>query len=620
MPELSLSVSNVGGIDRFERTFSDPVTIITGSNASNKTSLLQALAFGLGRQTVPIRSGASEARVELEMGDRRVVRTAEKKRTGVTTAGDGLLADAEAVELFDRFACLFEFNDVRQAVREGRPVEELLKEPIDLNALESRRSELLNRKNRLKDDVGQLADVESELESRQRELSATRERIDDLEAELDERRERQLETTGDDEDLDQLHERRASLVHERKRYERQIEELEGAIDRLEGELAEKRSALESAREAAESTDIEALRAERDRIRSDLDDLVDRAEVLQSALTANREMLESTYTGILGRESTLTGDEITCWACGNEATVSEFEETIEELTELIERDKQRQDEDRPRLDELEDRIAAATETERQIGDLEAAVRDREASLETRRESLETKRESLAEIRAELTALDERLAEHESEQSDEMSALQDEIERLQTDLHAARSEADRLDAAVDDLQSKREERSQKQAEIDRLTDEITSLTARIETLEADLREGFNDAINDLIEVLDYKRIERIWLDGEFDLIVAREVDGVVRQDDVSNLSESEREMVGLMLALAGYVAYDVSDVAPVLLMDTLGAFDSERTAKLISYVAAETPFLVAAMLPDSAAAFDAVDVDPEVVTPTTETPPL
>ena len=620
MTVLSITISNVGGIKHLEQTFADSVTIITGSNASNKTSLLQALAFGLGRSTVPIRSGATEARVELRIDGREIIRTAEMTDTGIATSGEGLLEDREGVELFERFACLFEFNDVRQAVREGHSIEELLKEPMDLNTLEVQRSELLSQKKALKGEVSQLTDVEQKIESRRSELATTRERITELEAELDDLRNQQVESTGNDETANQLREERASLVHERKKYERQIDELEGAIDRLEEDLESAKATLKQAGTNAETDDIEQLRVEREKIRGDLDEIIDRVEILQSVLTANREMLNSSYTGVLGKDSSLVEDTVTCWACGNEVAESDFDETVDELRKLIERDKKRRNEYQPRLEEIEAKIDSVKQAQRRVSELESTVSDHEATLANRRESLETKRASLEELRDELSQLDEQLAEHESEQSTEVSDLQEQIEGLRVDLHATRSEADRLESTIEELEARQDERERKKAEIDQLTDEITSLTDRIQTLEQDLREGFNDAISDLIEVLDYERIERIWLNGNFDLIVAREVDSVIRKDEVSHLSESEREMVGLMLALAGYVAYDVSNVAPVLLMDTLGAFDSDRTAKLISYFANETPYLFAALLPDSAAAFNSATTENSVVTPMSGTPSL
>jgi hypothetical protein len=56
-----------------------------------------------------------------------------------------------------------------------------------------------------------------------------------------------------------------------------------------------------------------------------------------------------------------------------------------------------------------------------------------------------------------------------------------------------------------------------------------------------------------------------------------------------------MIGLVLGLAGYLAYDTHDIAPVLVLDSLGAFDSERTERLVDYFADRTDVLLAAVHP-------------------------
>lgn len=613
MTELSIEISNVGGIEHFEQTLSNPIAIVTGTNASNKTSLLKAVAFGIGRSTVPIRSGATEARVELQIGDERVVRAARPKGGGLNISGEALLEDSDDVKLFERFGCLLEFNDVRQAVREGRPVEDLLKEPMDLTNLEARRNELLQRKQDLKREINQLGDIEEEIASRESQLESKRERIASLEAKHDDLRERQNETVNDDDDAAELRERRVSLVHEQNELETQISELETAIERIKSEVEETKSELESAREVAESYDIDDLEARRNEILRDLDDITDRVEVLQSVLTANREMHHSSYTGVLGKETSLVEDTVTCWACGDDASASNFDETINRLQEIVERDKERRQTHQPKLESVKSDIDEAKEARSHVSNLEAEVRGLEGRLENRRESLQTKRESLESIHDDLNAVDEELSEYESEQETEVTDLQSEIEDVRIDLHAAQSEAQRLESSVGDLQEQLEERERKKADLDELSDEIVELSERIRTLEQDLREGFNDAINELIEVLDYERIERIWLDGEFNLVIAREIDGAVHKDNVEHLSESEREMVGLMLALAGYVTYDLSGIVPVLLIDTLGAFDDERTADLVAYFADETPLLLTALLPGSASAVDEASPESSVVNP-------
>lgn len=611
MSELSVAVENVGGIDEFECSFDSQVGVVSGPNASNKTSLLQAIAFGLGRSHVPIKNDAKEARVELEIDGKRAVRTARGTEHGTEVSGEGWLADGEAGELLDRFACLLEFNDLRQAVRSDDDFEQLLKEPIDLDALERKRADKLERKRSLQAEVEGLDDIDKQLDSTHEGLSDARERVAGLEAELEELRDEQTEVSTEDDEQQELRERRASLVSERNEYRSRMADLEDAIDRLDGRLAELDEEVDAARADAEQYDIEELKAEREETEEQLRDIEDRIDIFQSVLTANREMLNAPHRGALGQDSGLVEDTLTCWACGNEATESDIEATADRLQELVAADKERQREYQPQLSEIDERIDAAQEAKRRVERLESERRDLEQKRESRVESLATQREQLEAVRGDLAELDERLEAYADEQASEASGLAAEIERVGMELHTARSEVDRLESRVEELEDKHEQREEKSARIEALSGEITDLTERIENREQRLRSQFNEAMDDILSVLDYETVDRVWLDGNFELVIAREIDGVTRRTGIEHLSESERETVGLVLGLAGYVAYDVSEAVPVLLLDTLGAFDADRVAELIAYFAEESPRLVTALLPANADAVETHDIDHDLV---------
>ncbi|MFB6270837.1 MAG: chromosome segregation protein SMC, partial [Halobacterium sp.] len=99
-----------------------------------------------------------------------------------------------------------------------------------------------------------------------------------------------------------------------------------------------------------------------------------------------------------------------------------------------------------------------------------------------------------------------------------------------------------------------------------------------------------------------------DAEFDLHVVRaSEDGTAYEDTVDHLSESEREVTGLVFALAGYLVHEVYDEVPFMLLDSLEAIDSDRIATLVDYVGEYADFLVVALLPEDA---QAVDVDNRV----------
>lgn len=75
-------------------------------------------------------------------------------------------------------------------------------------------------------------------------------------------------------------------------------------------------------------------------------------------------------------------------------------------------------------------------------------------------------------------------------------------------------------------------------------------------------------------------------------------------MDTLSESEREVVGLVLALAGYLVHEVHTAVPFVLLDSLEAIDASRINDLLDYFSSYASYLVVALLPADA---DAIDVD-------------
>ena len=163
----------------------------------------------------------------------------------------------------------------------------------------------------------------------------------------------------------------------------------------------------------------------------------------------------------------------------------------------------------------------------------------------------------------------------------------------------------------------------AERDRLTerrkelqDELADLRTRIEQLEAEAVEEFNDHMETILGVLDYANIERIWIErteqtvregrrtvqrGVFDLHVIRSTEeGTTYEDLIGHLSESEREVTGLVFALAGYLVHDLHESLPFIVLDSLEALDSNRIAALVEYFGEYAAYLVVALLPEDAAA--------------------
>jgi hypothetical protein len=121
--------------------------------------------------------------------------------------------------------------------------------------------------------------------------------------------------------------------------------------------------------------------------------------------------------------------------------------------------------------------------------------------------------------------------------------------------------------------------------------------------------------VLNILEYENFDRIWIErretevregrqkvtqARFDLhIVRSSADGTAYEDTVDHLSGSEREVTGLVFALAGYLVHDVHEMVPFVLLDSLEALDSDRIARVVSYFQTHADYLVAALLPEDAA---------------------
>jgi hypothetical protein len=122
--------------------------------------------------------------------------------------------------------------------------------------------------------------------------------------------------------------------------------------------------------------------------------------------------------------------------------------------------------------------------------------------------------------------------------------------------------------------------------------------------------------LLDILEYENLDRIWIERRqervregrrkvektrFDLHIVRSAtDGTAYEDTIEHLSESEREVTGLVFALAGYLVHDVHEQLPFILLDSLEAIDSNRIARLVEHFRTHAPYITVALLPEDAAA--------------------
>ncbi|QSG04799.1 DNA sulfur modification protein DndD, ATPase [Halapricum desulfuricans] len=624
-----MSVRNIGGIDETTVDLRPGVNVLAGRNATNRTSFLQAIMAVTGSRDVSMKGDAEKAEVTLTIGDSTYRRRLTRRNGTVTFDGEPYLDDPE---LADLFAFLLESNEARRAVTTGQNLRDIIMRPVDLEEIRSEISRLESEKDEIDEAIEaieqrkqSLPELESEREQLRQEIEETRAAVADKEAEIDaadadvqaqRQEQQQLEAK-----LDELRQTRTDL--EDVRYDLETER--ESIETLKQDRETLRTELDALPEAPEE-DIECLESEIDRLRERRRRLDSEINSLQSTVRFNEEMLEGERTDVYEAMTDDSGhatdelldDDVVCWTCGSNVHREQIEETLDDLRDLRQAKLDAKREISDELDDLKADRDALDEQRTRREEYRQRLTEIEDELEQRQERAEKLKQRRSELESTVKDLENEVESTDSDQFEdvlelhrEANELEYELGRLETDLEDVESEIDAIEARLD-------EQSQLEEERDRISEELADLRTRVETLEEEATEAFNDHMAAILDTLDYDNLERIWLERVqrevregrrkaiktfFELHVIRSTStGVTYEDTVDHLSESEREVTGLVFALAGYLVHDVYEEVPFMLLDSLEAIDSERIAALVDHFSDFPDYLLVALLPEDAQALD------------------
>ena len=622
---VRVEVRNVGGIDEADITLPAGVSVLTGRNATNRTSFLAALMAGLGSENASLKGDAEEGSVTLEMDGETYTRTLRRHGNTVAFGGDPYLDDPE---LADLFAFLLENNEARRTVARGDDLREIIMRPIDTDRIEAEIESCKREREELADEIERLGRVERELPDLEEERRKKR-------ANLEEAREELATVRSELEELETGVERTRSRKRELEEAFQRVRDARSELDDLEFDLETERSTLselESERDELEATlaNADPPEGDPDRLAGRIQELRNRKRALDgsinhlaSVVSFNEEMLEEEGLDIERddaegppdpTDALTAGEETTCWTCGSTVATEQIAATVDqlrdlrserlaerndvesEITELTERRSELRTE-RSKLERAEDRLA---EVESEI----EATTERIADLEDR---IGTKRDEIADLEAETEAID--VPDHDEvlERHQRSNELELRVERLEDDL-------DTLDSEIADREEAIEGREELEAEREELAERLADLRTRVERIEKDAVTAFNEHMETVLDILEYDNLDRIWIERRqaevregrrkvtrtrFDLHIVRSAaDGSAYEDTIDHLSESEREVTGLVFALAGYLVHDVHEVVPFVVLDSLEAIDSDRIGRVVDYFRSHAEYLVAALLPEDA----------------------
>ncbi len=623
--QATLTAENVGGIDETEVAFEPGITILAGRNATNRTSLLRAVMAALGSDRVSLKADADEGHVELELDGETYTRHLRRRNGTVVTDGDPYLDDE--VELADLFAFLLESNEARRAVERGDDLRELLMRPVDVDAIQAEIDDLLSERNRVDAELEELEDmadrlpeleterqqIKDQLEEVETELEDKREELQTADASLEERREEQSDL---DEAMSELEATRTEFTRTRQRLSTE----RNSVESLEAELEDLREELDDLSDPDDTVDVED---DLERLRDRQDKLDTELQELQSVVQFNEKMLDGTSSGVVAAlrdeddggaptDELLPDDErqVVCWTCGSEVEQTQLEETVDRLRTVRQEKLEERSEVSDRIEKLNEQRRNKREQVRERQRLERRIESTEEELADRRERIEDLEDNRDDLEDAVDELEDRVRELETEDQDELLGLNREVNELEFERDQLENDLADVENEIDRIEGRLDERESFETEREEITAEIEELRTRIDRLETEAVEQFNEHMDEVLDILDYDNLERIWIERKtqgnestFDLHVVRAGEsGAAYEDRIENLSESEREVTGLVFALAGYLVHDVHETVPFMLLDSLEAIDADRISTLVEYVSNYSDSLIVALLPEDAAALD------------------
>jgi len=629
--KAEISVENIGGIERATVAFEPGVTLLVGNNATNRTSLLSAVMAVLGSDDAAVKGDADEGHVELTINSETYTRTLERDGTAVVTSGEPYLEDTTVADLF---AFLLENNEARQAIAQNDDLREIIMRPVDTDEIQNE----LNRLNQHQDDLeqeleeidslkGQLPSLEEKRVNLQEEINEKRTELEELESELREKdtnvQQRQQEKNELEEKLDKLQQKRGEL--EDVRYDLETEqdslsELKAEYHDLEQELSELSDVP-----AGELGDIES---ELDQLRTRKQEVKAKLSELQSIIQFNEDMLEE--DGVISTveldgvnddsitDQLLPDETIQCWTCGSTVEREQINATVDQLQDVRQEKFQEVQNIESNIESLREQKQELEQQKRRREKLDMQLQRVERNIDEskgRITELQRRRDELTDA---IEATEDEIDEQEDEERNEVLSLHKQANQLEYNLGQLENERERIEEEIADIEERIGSEGQIKAEIEETKDKIADLRTKIERIEQDAVEEFNRHMDAILDRLAYDNIDRIWLEQRetevregrrkvsksvFELHVVRNTpDGVAYEDTVDHLSESEREVTGLIFALAGYLTHAVYETVPFMLLDSLEAIDAERIAKLTEYFQSYSQYLLVALLPEDASALD------------------
>lgn len=626
---VPITVRNLGGIDFAELSLHQGVNVFFGENASNRSSLFSAIAGALGARVPTPKTDSHSSLVRLEYDGSEYTVEIDRSDGSQQVTAHTLTA---RTALCDHFVRLLEDNPLRQSVQrmDGAELYDLLMEPVDTADIEAQIDRAKAERERVDKQLSHYDDLESRLPSLRTSRQQLREELDEIVDEIESVQsaldaQSQPASRADDEQFTELESKREQY----RALTATLETQQQALDSLEDERRAVADELAAQTGDDEIDSIEELSDRIDSKRARSRQLANTIQLLQTVIEAGRkttqqspDLFESvdtdhnhdTETGHLTDSLTASTETTTCLTCGSTVSPEAIADQITELQSITAEKRDEKEAIESELSSLESTRDRLKDEREQLESLRQRADRLDGEIDETESTVASLRADRADLEVEIDALENAVAQHER---DEDSAYQ-ELQRQLTDLEVDRSRVEgRLEdvtAEVTEIEGAIANRDELEARRATLTRRLTELRDRIYDIERETVDTINRVMDEVISELAFENISRVWVERHvetdnhkaradgFDLHIVRTTDdGAAYEDTVGTLSTSEREIIGIVLGVAGYIVHDVNESVPFLLLDAIESIDANRTAILLSYLSDHADYLLATAHPKDRDAF-------------------
>lgn len=618
--DVSLTVSNIGGIETAALVLQEGVTVFYGENASNRSSLFSAVAGVLGARTPKVKTDAEEGAVGLEFRDDHYAIEVDSSGRLVNDEGEPL---TDQQVLCDHFVRLLEDNPLRESVErvDEADLYDQLMQPVDTEEIEAEIDRLTTERQQIEDRLARYRDLEEQRTQILTNRSTVQKKLESVETELASKRETlaELEDERNESRHDDLLQTLESKRSEYRTVTTNLESQREALERLESEYDSVVTDLDEQTGDDGTTDLDTLDEQIAARRSRKRQIGDTIQLLQTIIEASRNAVDEPASISIGHADETehvtdalapSATEVECLMCGSAVTTDVIDEQRDELQSIVADKRSEQKELADEITDLEGKRTQIQEKRQQIEtqqqrkrQLEREITDTEATIE----ALKTDKEELEET---ITDLEQTAAEIESTDDSDYLEAHKAVTELEFEREQLEDQLDSLDEKLAEIESEIEDKAAQQDRLDELEENLETLRNRIYEIERETVEMINSMMDDVISQLAFDNLERVWIERRvsetqnpkgqadgFALHVVRTTEEkVAYEDTIETLSTSEREVIGIVLGVAGYLAHDVSETVPFLLLDAIESIDAERTYRLLSYLSNHTEYLLATAHPE------------------------